>query len=228
MAEGLLAVLVVIAMLASPGVARAQDCDEATADERIAFIRDVLITEKRRAAYWNWAWTGVFGGMGGTFGTIAIVSDDQEVTERTAITAIRSGVGLANQLVVPLRIPQVEGDDTSCATLVQAEEALRQAAVNQKAQTDWVFPRLGSLVINFGVGAALLAFGQEEWAAIGTLSGLVVSEIRFQTTPYGARDALERYNAGDFARPARASSAEWMVAPTITPESAGASLMVRW
>jgi hypothetical protein len=194
---------------------------------RVEFVRAVLANEQRKASYWNWGWGVGFGVATAAQGAIALVSDDSDNQRKYGAGAIRSFVGAANQAIVPLRIPEMAANDASCDSLAAAEQALRDAAKNERKQLSW-FPRVGSVLLNLSAGIYLVAVDQTTDAIVAVLVGLAVSELRFQTAPQGAVRALDSYRTGELAKRPTVSKWMWAVAPSAAGNPAGATFLLLW
>jgi|GEM_PF-3571933 len=199
----------------------------AAVEKRLAFIQGVLEAEQRKARIWNWGWgIGLTASAAGQL-TVASLANDANVQRRFALGGVRPLAAAAFQVIRPLRIrlPAAAGD--RCADLAAAESALRDAAAAERAQLAWFVPRLGAIALNVAAGVALWAWGQEVDAVVGTSVGLVLSEIRFQTAPWGAVRARQRYEAGDFTH-RNTAGPRWMLVPSVAGTSAGATLVMRF
>jgi len=229
---------VAAALISQAGAARAQTCRTPHADgpvelsevpERLEYIEGVLKREQRKASWWNWGWGLGFGALAVGQGSVALITDDTENQRTFGGNAVRTGIAALNQVVVPLRIPELELKDKSCRALAAAERALENASRAERKQVALFVPRIGSLFLNFGVGIFLLANDQATDAIIATASGLIVSEIRFQTTPFGAVDAHENYKRGIMPSSKTASSGpEWLLLPSVAGNPSGMTLLVRY
>ena len=220
----------------TPRPAAAENCSAAPTathsasdiEKRALYIRSVLASEKKKARYWNWGWGIGLTASGSTQLGVAVAADTAEDQRLFALNGVRPLVAASFQVIRPLRIPDVAEPVDGCEALVNAEAALEQAAKAERAQVAWFVPRAGAIVLNVAAGVALWAWGQETDAVIATAVGLTLSEVRFQTVPWGAVRALRRYRTGAFLPEESEARFEWALLPLVAGRPSGATLVLRY
>jgi hypothetical protein len=197
------------------------------AETRLAFVRNVMRDQGKRADLWRWAWSGVgFALAAGQYALIPLYPEDKRVEQAFAGTAsLYLPLSLA---VFPLRVQhysdiveqaaldaEVGGSHMMpCLVLDRAEEQLVIAAADE-AQLTGAFMQVTTVVLSFGY-AAIFAFGFKD--LVGTLENgigaLVIGETQFFTTPRGAVRALASYRRGDLGTaPTAPPRVSWSLAP---------------
>jgi hypothetical protein len=201
---------------------------------RLAFIREQLTHDARRARIWAWTWAGIYSAL--TVSSIVLATTLNTDKDRTdnAIGAGAAAFGLGVLIVMPLaimrdqrwlerRLRQASADEDPCAELADAERLLLRDAKSEAFGTGPLV-HAGNVLFNVGL-ALVLGAGLGHWdaAAITSMTGIVVGELQSFTQPTGAVRTLRDY------REARMSSTgqplpDWFVVPTASPTQVGLSL----
>jgi hypothetical protein len=200
---------------------------EVDAETRLAFIRNVMRDQGKRADTWRWAWSGIGVALAaGQYALIPLYPPDKRVEQAFGGTAsLYLPLSLA---IFPLQIQHYSdiieraSADTEashshmmpCLVLDRAEEMLIVAAKDE-AQLTGALMQVATVVLSAGY-AAIFAFGFKDLAGtlLNGIGALVLGEAQFFTTPKGAIRALESYRRGDLgSAPAAPPSVAWSVAP---------------
>jgi hypothetical protein len=223
-------VLAVVAVLATTsGAARAEGAAcpapagaspalaSVDGETRLEAIRDVMHHQASRARTWTWTWVGI--GLGLTavgWAQYPFVDSDKRLPQAVTSTAPLFIVG--QTLLFPLRVTgdadaidaDKEGD--TCARLARAEALLEATAEDEREHTG-VVAHVFTLTLSAAYMAGLaIAFKDPRYTFVDGAGSFVVGEAQLLSTPTGARDALERYRAGDTTN-ARFKATRWTIAP---------------
>jgi hypothetical protein len=181
-----------------------------------------LAADARPSFLWNTGWGIGLGVSAVGSGVFALkpewspIEIDRGLRAGLATTAIKSTIGAAGRLVLPLKVrraPPTTGD--ACADLAAAEAALAWTAGKQK-RTFWL-NLLGATALHIG-SAVVVGVGYDDWGAAATgfiLGGLVTVAIAW-TQPRGSWKLHKR------GIPREASS--WLLLPDVAPGRAGVVL----
>ena len=208
---------------------------EVDARRRLAFVREVMDDQARRARTWTTAW--MIAGLGlvaGNYTRAALTDDPYErvVPIVGGTTAIFIPAAL---LLRPLQVmthqrtleaglaarPPAERANGLCAALAGAELLLAQSAEDEAFQAGIV-----SHLLAIGGNAAVALFlglGYDHWrgALLNGGGGLLIREFQIYTQPTGAVTELARYRRGELAPRSTSSAFPVRVVPWIAHGTAG-------
>jgi hypothetical protein len=241
-------VLAVAALLFFAGQARADDvlrCPgvdggtpllaEIDGRRRLAFVREVMEDQGRRARTWSLAWAVT--GLGLVAGNVTRAALVDTLDERID-PLVGAGAALtipASVLVRPLAVmahqrtletelaalPPGAGGPAVCAILARAEYLFARSAADEAFQAG-IATQIFVIAGN-GAIALFLGLGFDHWrgALINGGGGLLISEFRIYTQPTGAVTELARYRRGDVQAPAASQPVSVRVMPWIAQGVAG-------
>jgi hypothetical protein len=201
--------MVWIALTLGAGTARAEQTPDAALDrcesgtrDRLHFIEGHLDGARTYANRWWLAWNGVYTGGIVFEGGRAWMADDRGERADHVTSAVKSVIGLTENLLRPppakhgtrdLRGIATDSSDGCAQRLARAEEILREnAAESRRERWSWK-PHAANLALNLA-GALIVAEGFDEssgWTS-GAL-GIAVGEGRIWSYPWQADGALEEY-----------------------------------
>lgn len=211
--------------------------EQLDADARLAFIRDRLRHDARRARQWSWAFGASYGLL--TAGTMVITPhiQDRSSWPDLYVGAGSAVVGLGLIVVSPLRVmrdhdaleyhlasagPAVD----RCRALAIAEAMLIRSAASEKFGRGW-FTQTGNALL--GVAALLiLGLGYRRWVSgvVNGLASVAVGELMILTQPVGLVRDLRNYRSGDLRPPQRRRRrVSWSIAPSMTNHMFGLQLV---
>jgi hypothetical protein len=212
---------------------------EIDAHRRLAFVREVMDDQARRARTWSLAWavTGLGLAAGGyTQAALADTRDDRidPVVGATASLFIPAAI-----VVLPLEVmahqraleadlanlSPAEGARGLCDALGRTERLLAQSAADEAFHAGVVTQLL---VIGGNTAIALfLGLGFDHWrgALINGGGGLLISEIQIFTQPTGAVVELARYRRGDLAPTSASGVSTIRILPWFAAGSAGVAAL---
>jgi hypothetical protein len=216
------ALLAALGVLAAAGRAGAQPCDPAAATRRRAVIEAQLAADARPSRIWNTGWAIGLGVSAAGNGILAIEPDwapidvDRGLRAGLATTAIKSTIGAAGRVVLPLNVGRVApptGD--ACADVAAAEAALAWTAGKQK-RTFWL-NLVGATALHIG-STLVVGIGYDDWttAVIGLGTSMIVTAAIAWTQPRGA------WKLHKLGTPRESSS--WLLVPDVAPGRAGVVL----
>jgi hypothetical protein len=177
-------------------------CDGGTRD-RLRFIEGHLDGKRTYAQRWWMGWTTVYTAGIAFEGASAGFADDRGDRAAHIVSAVKAGIGLADNLLrpPPARLGTRElrelstSTPTDCARrLARAEEILREnAAAARERRFSWK-AHAGNVALNLA-GALVISegFGDETKAWQSGALGFVVGEGRIWSYPWHASGALEEY-----------------------------------
>jgi hypothetical protein len=176
-------------------------CESGT-EARLRFLEEHLEGRRTYADLWWKGWNTVYAGGIVVEGVRAGLEDDRGERADRIVGAVKSGIGLAQNLwsPPPARLGASELDDLptdspeGCAQrLARAEEILRRnAEASHDERRSWI-PHLGNLGLNLA-GALIVAKGFDERSGWGSGAlGFAVGEVRIWSYPWHAGGALEEY-----------------------------------
>lgn len=170
---------------------------EEGARERTAAIERALARERRKAAWWNGAWIGVFAAATAFNLTIAIVTDDGDARIDSEVGAAKSALALSGAVFAPLRLPRPVTGGGTCRDLSITEDALLGGAARERRGRGWG-AHVSTVAVNLAA-SLYLGLVHDHWkaAAISGLGGVAVGEIRIFTQP----NALAGVLAEETSRP---------------------------
>ena len=213
--------LVPLAVLV-PRSARAGDPAGAEISARLAYVVGALEREEAPARTWSDGWTFGFAGLSLTQGALALTATDVGVRVSSVAGAIKSGLGFAARLVLPLtarsaatslRAMREDTPEARRAKLRAAESLLARSAKEERFGRSWVPLGLG-LALNLSSTFILWAGYQRAGAGwFGLASGTAVSQLQFWTQPTGAITAWDAYTRGAWGAPPRPPPVRWSVTP---------------
>lgn len=176
-------------------------CDPVAAARTMAEHRGLLEDQARRSRSWNAVWgIGYFVAAAGQFAFAAKpewapIDVDDDMQKGLYVGAVKSAIGSAARIVVPLRAIQPDFDvNDPCGGAAAAEAALRITARKQK--TSFWLNHLGGLAVNLG-GSLVLGLGYDAWGAAATsfAVGYPVGLLSTYTMPRGAWQELRERHA---------------------------------
>jgi hypothetical protein len=242
-----LALLAVGALLAAtPAPALAEECapieggssvlEHIDANQRLAFIRERLAADARRARIWSWTWGAAYGAIAGTYYVLSgVESGGDRVND--LVNAAAASVGLAVLVILPLNVMHDQTwlekrlarapNDHVCAKLADAERLLiRDAESEAFGKSPLV--HVGNIAFNLGLGL-LLGVGYGHWneAAQAWFVGAAVGELQIVTQPVDAVYDLRRYRFGLIGHSA-ADRPRIAVVPLVSPRNLGLGLALQF
>jgi len=176
-------------------------CDRDTGD-RLRFLESHLDGSSSYAEGWWLGWTAVYSAGIAVEGARAGRDDDRGARAEAVVSAVKAGVGLADNFLRPppakegareLRAIPTSEPDGCARRLARAEAILRANAADSRHRRFSWKAHAGNLAINLA-GALVVAKGFDEssgWAS-GAL-GLAVGEGRIWSYPWQAPGALAEY-----------------------------------
>ncbi|MCB9561584.1 MAG: hypothetical protein H6709_09480 [Kofleriaceae bacterium] len=211
------AAVAVVISRPTPGVAA--PCDPAEAAVRVELIRTELARESRRAHRWNTAWGITFAvlaaaqvGMAAERWTPLGDVDDDAMRTALWIGAMKSGLGAAARVVMPLRVDRLDGlSGDACTDVIVAERALRRGG--RREQGSFFLLHAGSLAVNIA-GMLWLGLVEDSWTQ-GVLSATIGLPVGLASVYTQPRDAWHAARDGDLLRP------RWMVRTVRRPDFTG-------
>ncbi len=163
------ALLVFGFLLSSPIDARAQRCERPAAE--------ALAEDASRATLWNWGWGTLYATSALAGAGLAVAADVEDRKLALWVGALKSTIGVAYQLVNPIRI---EGPRADCGNL---DAQLARAAEIERRRHGW-FPRAGSIALNSAAFAYVLYETDNYFlAGSGAVLGLIAGELAVWTSP---------------------------------------------
>jgi len=170
--------------------------------ERLRYLESHLDGKRTYADRWWKTWSAVYVGGIVVEGTRAGLTGDGGERADHIVTALKSGIGLTQNLLrpPPARLGTRDLGQVSTSTpdgcaqrLARAEAILREnAQASQKNRFAWR-PHLGNLALNTA-GAVIVAEGfHEDRGWISGAVGLAVGELRIWTYPWQAGSAWKEY-----------------------------------
>jgi hypothetical protein len=187
---------------------------EIDAHRRLAFVREVMDDQARRARTWSLAWAVTGLGLAAGNYTRAALADTRDDRIDPIVGGTTSLFIPAALLVQPLEVmahQRTLEDDLAalsptqnasglCATLARAEGLLAQSAENEAFKAG-IATHLFVIGGN-GAIALFLGLGFDHWkgALLNGGGGLLISEFQIFTQPTGAVTELARYRRGDLQR----------------------------
>lgn len=208
---------------------------EIDAHQRLAFVREVMDDQARRARTWSLAWavTGL-GLVAGNY-TRAALADTRDDRIDPIVGGTTSLFIPAALLVQPLEVmahqrtleadlaalSPAESATGLCATLARAEGLLARSAENE-AFSAGIATHLFVIGGN-GAIALFLGLGFDHWkgALINGGGGLLISEFQIFTQPTGAVTELARYRRGELQRTSARLPLPIQIVPWIAQGGAG-------
>lgn len=208
---------------------------EIDARQRLAFVREVMTDQGRRARTWSLAWavTGI-GLVAGNF-TLAALADTPDERIDPIVGGLASLFIPAAILVEPLEVmanqrtleaelatlSPTEGATGVCTALARAEHLLARSAHDEAFKAGiatHVFVIAGN-----GAIALFLGLGFDHWkgALLNGGGGLLISEFQILTQPTGAVSELARYRRGEVPAAPAPQRPSVRLAPWIAPGGAG-------
>jgi hypothetical protein len=191
--------LLLLAVLLTSGVARAEECVEPA--RRVEEIRAVIKEDARAARKWALTWGSIWGGATAIQAGLAATTHKREYRIDFTVGAIASAFGLLPTVVVRPAVIGNEGkleelaSDSSksgCARLSGAEQILQSTADDERLRSNWT-AHAGNVAFNALV-ASVLGFGYGRWvtALASALVGIPAGEAMILTQANGARDFEEK------------------------------------
>jgi len=174
------------------------------AGQRAAAVRARLDQQRRAAFRWRVGWAIGFGAA--SVGQLALDEAgwnpfgtyDDGARQSYRVGALKSTIGLAARIVIPMRVPRPPVTGDGCVDLAAAEAA-RQVAARGQRRSFWL-NHVGGLALNLAASAYLVHAASWEDAAISFGIGWSVGLVSVYTMPRGAwRD--------------QRTSVEWQVTP---------------
>jgi hypothetical protein len=209
------------------------------ARRRLAFVRQVMDDQARRARTWSTAWmVAGIGLIAGNYTRAALADtfDGRLPPLVGGTTAFFIPAGLlvrplhvmANQRALETELATLSpAESTSgfCAVLARAELLLADSAEDE-AKHAGLFSHLFVIGGN-GAIALFLGLGFDHWtgALINGGGGLLISELQLNTQPTGAVSELARYRRGELSSPATALPSRLRIVPFVAHGGAGLSAM---
>jgi hypothetical protein len=207
---------------------------EIDARRRLAFVRQVMDDQARRARTWTTAW--MIGGLGlvaGNYTRAALVEPDERVVPLTGGTTalfipaallVRPLAVMTHQraLEADLAAPSSnDGASAVCEALARAELLFAKSAEDEAFQAGWVSHLLA--IGGNGAVALFLGLGFDHWrgALLNGGGGFLIREFQIYTQPTGAVTELARYRRGELAPPSTSSSLPVHIVPWIAHGGAG-------
>ena len=207
---------------------------EIDARQRLAFVREVMDDQARRARTWSLAWAVTGIGLSAANYTRAALADTRDERIDPLVGGTTALFIPAAILVQPLQVmahqrtleaelallSPGEGAAGVCAALASAERLFAQSAANEAFKAG-IFTHLFVIGGN-GAIALFLGLGFDHWrgALINGGGGLLISEFQIFTQPTGAVTELARYRRGELRTIASQDSAIH-IAPFVTRGGAG-------
>lgn len=173
------------------GSAAAQDTAEA------ARLQATLDEGARHARNWQLIWAGGYGAAIGFYLSEAERTNNRETRFDAHVTAIKSGLALADVLISPPshRRTQraLDTGDGQAPDLAQARAAVAALAIEEQRRQSWR-ARVGPLLVNAAGGLAIgVSDDRPRDGWLNFASGMVVSEVRIRTEPRQATRYADRY-----------------------------------
>jgi hypothetical protein len=207
---------------------------EIDARRRLAFVRQVMDDQGRRARTWTAAW--MIAGLGlavGNYTRAALVEPDERVVPLTGGTTalfipaallVRPLAVMTHQRALeaePAMLSSSEGASGVCEALARAELLFARSAEDEAFQAGWVSHLLA--IGGNGAVALFLGLGFDHWrgALLNGGGGLLIREFQIYTQPTGAVTELARYRRGELAPPSTSSSFPVRIVPWIAHGGAG-------
>jgi hypothetical protein len=205
------------------------------ARRRLAFVRDVMDDQARRARRWHLAW--IVAGLGLSAGnyTRAALADTRDERIDPLVGGTTALFIPASTLALPLAVVRhqrtveedagtlspAEGARGVCAVLARAERLFAMSAADEAFKAGiaahlFVIGGNGAIALFLGLG-----FDHWQGALVNGGGGLLISELRIFTQPTGAITELARYRRGDLHAVASPSSSPIQIAPWIAQGGAG-------
>jgi hypothetical protein len=202
---------------------------------RLAFVREVMDDQGRRARTWSLAWAVAgLGLVAGNLTRVALVDTRDEridplVGAGAALTIpaailVRPLAVMAHQRTLETELaslPPGAGGPAVCATLARAEYLFARSAADEAFQAG-IATQIFVIAGN-GAIALFLGLGFDHWrgALLNGGGGLLISEFRIYTQPTGAVAELARYRRGDVQAPTGPQPLSVHVMPWIAQGGAG-------
>ena len=205
------------------------------ARRRLAFVREVMDDQARRARTWTTAW--MVAGLGLVAGnyTRAALTDDRDERIVPIVGGTTAIFIPAALLLRPLQVmthqrtleanlvplSPTEGASGLCAALAGAELLLAESAEDEARQAGIVAHILA--IGGNGAVALFLGLGYDHWrgALLNGGGGLLIREFQIYTQPTGAVTELARYRRGELAPRSASSHFPVRIVPWIAHGSAG-------
>lgn len=225
--------LLILALVAVPGAARADDptggitrnpdrLSDAEIDQRIDFIEERLDAGQKWASYWQWGWTGVYA-AGVALGTgRAAATNDGEHRADYITTAVKGVIGTTRLLLDPHpgrngadELEEVRwGNDRQAKLrrLARAEELLVEVKERAEQRTSWI-AHAANVGLNLAGAGFILGFGEAEDAIESFAVGVAVGEAHIWSAPKRALQDYEEYQTRFGMK--TADRWDWKIVPTL-------------
>ena len=206
--------MVGLVLLLTPAPAQATTCPTPpwgsptlgaeSAERRVAFVRERLLSGRSAASTWSWTWGITNGALAaGQLAALPFTSDRGERVLLAAGAAI-STAAVAQITLLPIvpgrpepASPPPHGDATSlCAALASDERTLERAARNT-GLVSGAMAQIANLAVNAGFGVAVGLHHHSAWAGALTFGiGWGIGEAQILTVPSGIARDFARYREG--------------------------------
>ena len=203
------------------------------ARERVDYLARAFDREITETDRWSWAWTSAYVVGVGAEGALWATTNDprKRIDDAVGLGSTAFGAvalfALPLTLTLPLRGAQSHLHDADrCAALANAEATLIKTEKSQEL-SHGIVGYIGNVAVNVGFGL-ILGIGYGRWgsAVENTSIGVVVGELNSLTQPRNLRDVLDRYRSGRFDL--KSPRMAWRVVPVVSPQMAGAAVLLSW
>lgn len=206
------------------------------AADRLQFIRKELAASARKDRIWSYTWMALYGAAAtAELALIPVTASDARI-DNYGIAAT-SFIGFAGQLILPLhpiadqrrleaRLRAAPPGADPCALLADAEHILDRAAESEHKGQGPLLHTL-NFVVNIAAGLVVgLVGGRWTNALLQIFGGAAVGETSILTQPIDSVRLLDRYRSGNLASRRAAAPLHFAIAPILTAEQRGASVLV--